>query len=109
MRPAKFDTIRVAEITVSFLETPAAVTAKAAFVNTKSGATHGWTTGKRWADDTMAKLVELRELMERDLSSTHFEDGATASSPTTSGGSIRETFQGLGEHLGASEEGVPQG
>ena len=108
MRTVKFDTIRVAEITVSFLESPAVVTAKAAFVNTKSGATHGWTTGKRWSDETMAKLVELRELMERDLSVTHFEDGAT-SSPTTSGGSVREAFQGLGEHLGTSEEGVPQG
>jgi hypothetical protein len=109
MRPAKFDAIRVAEISVNFLETPAAVTAKAAFVNTKSGATHGWTTGKRWSDETMAKLVELRELMERDLSAVHFEDGAFPGSPTTSSGSLREGFQGLGEHLGTLEEEVPQG
>lgn len=109
MRNARFDIVRVAEISVSFLETPAAISAKAAFVNSKSGATHGWTTGKRWADDTMAKLVELRELMERDLANTHFEDGSATSSPTTSSGGVREAFQGLGEHLGSAEETVPQG
>lgn len=109
MRPAKFDTIRVAEISVNLLETPALISAKAAFVNTKTGATHGWTTCKSWSEETVAKLRELRESMERDLANTHFEDGSSSSSPTTSGGSVREGFQGLGEHLGTTEEGVPQG
>lgn len=109
MRTVKFDGIRVAEITVNFLEVSASVSAKAAFVNTKTGATHGWTTGKRWSDETMAKLVELREMMERDLAAIHFEDGSSSSSPTTSSGGLRDGFQGLGEHLGGTEEGVPQG
>lgn len=109
MPSVKFDSIRVAEVSVSFLEATPAVTAKAAFVNTKSGATHGWTTGKRWSDETMAKLAELRAAMEKDLADQHFDDGSSVSSPTTSGGGLRETFQGLGEHLGTSGEPVPQG
>lgn len=109
MRTVKFDAIRVAEITVNVLETPAVISAKAAFVSTKTGATHGWTTCKSWSDETIAKLRELKDSMERDLANTHFEDGASSSSPTTSSGGLRESFQGLGEHLGTSEEPVPQG
>lgn len=108
MRTVKFDGIRVAEITVSLLEAPAVISAKAAFVNTKTGTTHGWTTCKSWSKETVEKLKELRDAMERDLAATHFEDGAITSSPTTASGGVRDAFQGLGEHLGAAEEPVPQ-
>lgn len=109
MPSVKFDTIRVAEITVNFLEATPAVTAKAAFVNTKTGATHGWTTGKRWSEETMIALAALRESMERDLVGQHFDDGSVSSSATTSSGSPRDAFQGLGEHLGTAADPVPQG
>lgn len=108
MRSAKFDTIRVAEVSVKFLETPAVISAKAAFVNTASGTTHGWTTCTSWSKETMDKLRELRELMERDLSEHHFADAGT-STTTTSSGDMRDSFQGLGERLGTAEETVPQG
>lgn len=109
MPSVKFDAVRIAEITVNLLEAPASISAKAAFVNTKTGATHGWTTGRRWTEATMEKLRELRESMERDLTAQHFDDGATTGVTTTSGGSPADALQGLGEHLGTGAESVPQG
>lgn len=108
MRSAKFNAIRVAEVTLNLVEATASITAKAAFVDTVSGQTHGWTTGRSWSEETMAKVRELRESMERDLERLHFDDGAS-SPTTTSGGGLRDGFKGLGEELGAVEEPVPQG
>lgn len=108
-RTVKFDALRVAEIKVSLIEAPVTIEAKAAFINTETGATHGWTTGRAgWSDATIEKLKELRESMEADLARIHFVDGATVT-PTTSSGDIREGFQGLGEHLGSTEDPTPQG
>lgn len=109
MRTVKFNAVRVAEITVSVIETPSVISAKAAFVNTETGNTHGWTNCKSWSPETLEKLRELRECMERDISAIHFVDGAIGPAATTSGGGIRESFKGLGEHLGSSDEPVPQG
>ncbi len=109
MRTVKFNAVRVAEITITVIETPSVISAKAAFVNTETGNTHGWTTCKSWSADTLEKLRELREFMERDIAAIHFTDGAIGPGATTSGGGIRETFKGLGEHLGTSDDPVPQG
>ena len=105
-RPAKFDQLKVAEISVNFLEASPSITAKAAFISTQTGQTHGWTTGRQWSPETLEKLAELRASMERDLAVTHFEDGAISTS--TPVGSIRESFAGLGEHLGSAGD-IPQG
>lgn len=108
-RAVKFDAIRVGKITVDLLtEAAAKVEVTAAFVNTQTGTTHGFTTGRQWSADTIEKLKELRTLMERDLEALHFE-GEPGSTPTTGGGGLRDSFKGLGEHLGSTEEGVPQG
>lgn len=108
MREVKFNAIRVAEITLNVAEATSSITAKAAFVNTTTGQTHGWTTGRSWSEETLQKVRELREAMERDLERLHFEDGAS-SPTTTSGGGLRDGFKGLGEELGAVDETVPQG
>lgn len=107
--PAKFDTLRVAEITVNITDTPPTIKARAAFVSTKTGRTHGWTTAASgWSNDTMEKLRELRDCMERDMLFTHF--GEDSLSPTTtSSGSLREDFKGLGEHLTDAGDKTPQG
>lgn len=109
MASVKFDAVRISGFEVNFLEATPAVTAKAAFVNTQTGATHGWTTGKRWSNETMDALRILRDHMERDLADQHFEGGGNTSSATISSGSPRDGFQGLGEHLGTSADPVPQG
>lgn len=107
MRSAKFNVIRVAEVNINLVETSGAITAKAAFVNTETGATHGWTTGRSWSRETLEKVAELRALMERDLEAQHFHDGGS-STPTTSSGGLADVPKGLGEHLGAGTETVPQ-
>lgn len=110
MRTAKFNALRVAEISVNLAEQPPKISAKAAFVNTETGTTHGWTqSGSGWSNDTVVKLRELRELMERDMADLHFADGSVTTTATTSSGGLRENFKGLGETLRAGEEEVPQG
>jgi len=112
MRDANFNALALGELSVNFLEAPAKVTAKAAFINTQTGQTHGWTTCHQWSPDTIEKLRELRMLMERDLGALHFADdagGVASSTTTTRGGALGKSFQGLGEKLGSVEEEVPQG
>lgn len=95
---AKFDGIAVGELSVNFMGPTVKATAKAAFVATGSGATHGWTTNESWSPETMSRLRELRAQMEVDLAKIHFgEDGlAVGEAPGQSPG-------GLGEHLAAAE------
>lgn len=114
MREANFNGIAVGELTVNFLESPAKVVAKGAFINTATGATHGWTTCQQWSPETIIKLKELRALLEQDMVAVHFSDAASSfsgvvSPPTPRGGQIREGFKGLGEHLGSADDEVPQG
>ncbi len=109
MRTAKFDRVAVAELTVNMLENPPLVKAKAAFVSSQTGATHGYTTCTNWSPATLAKLTELAQVMEADIAKFHFEDAASSSTPTTSSGKFGGQPQGLGEHLGTPEEEVPQG
>lgn len=110
MRTVLFNGIALGELSVNFLESPAKVVAKGAFINTTTGQTHGWTTCHQWSPDTIEKLRELRALMERDMAALHFVDGAVSpmGSPTTGGGGLKDGFKGLGERLGAGDDGVPQ-
>lgn len=110
MREAKFNGIALGELSVNFMESPAKIHAKAAFINTQTGQTHGYTTCHQWSPDVIEKLRELRALMERDVSALHFVDAVVSSaSPTTTGsGGMKEGFTGLGEKLGSADDGVPQ-
>lgn len=108
MRPARFNHVAVAEIAVNFLDYPAKVVAKAAFVNGQTGQTHGSTTCQQWSEVTLQKLRELRAAMEQDLAVLHFADAGPGASSTTGSGSIASQFKGLGEHLGAAGDEVPQ-
>jgi len=109
MRDANFDKIVVGEISVDLLTASPKLSAKAAFVNTKTGSTHGWTTGTQWSAETVEKLRELRALMERDLESVHFADDVGQPTTTTGSGHIKKELQGLGETLGSPQDEVPQG
>ena len=104
----KFDGIAVGEGSFSFLGPTIHLEAKAAFVNSKTGDTHGWTKHTQWSPTVIAALHELRGLMEMDLGRSHMANGGdelvTATSATTPRAVAVETG-GLGEMLNSS---VPQ-
>jgi hypothetical protein len=95
---AKFDGIALGEMTANFLGTGTRLTAKAAFVNSTSGHTHGWTTQEQWSPETITKLTELRTLMEADLARTHFAGAAGPAAPGLHFTSPAPEG-GLGEHV----------
>ena len=103
----KFDGVVVGEIKIVFTGLQLQFEAKAAFVDSKTGETHGWTnaTASAWSPITIDKMKELRALMELDLGKLHLEGGGevlvgpTGVAPHTSAG-----FEGgLGEHLGGGQ------
>lgn len=99
---AKFDALALGELTVSFLAPGnPQMKAKAAFVNSRTGSTHGWTTAEAgaWGKDTIAKLAELRALLERDLAAIHLDSvdeltGPTPTSPSGLTGGLGELVNG---------------
>jgi hypothetical protein len=74
------DGLAVLEVQASFLP-GGQLSAKAAFVNTKTGRTHGYTEHTTWSPGTLAKLDELRALMEEDVAARHMEGYAPATKP----------------------------
>jgi hypothetical protein len=108
----KFDGIAVHEGTFAFHVVGGSLKVKAAFVDSKSGHTHGWTTGEGpiWSKETMEAMNTLRASMERDLARLHFTGSAlevagdTVSTASPTGASVG----GLGEHLGTGEEDAQQ-
>lgn len=93
----KFDGVALGEGSFNFMGTGIMLEGKASFVSTQSGDTYGWTKNNIWSPDTIAKLQELRVLMEIDLGRVHLVDGGealvSATSPSEAGRS------GLGEHV----------
>jgi hypothetical protein len=101
---AKFDSISVGEFSGSFLGSTLAFEAKAAFVNSKTGDTHGWTKNGQWSPPVIEKLKELRALMEIDLGRLHLEGGGEVL-VSTSAGLPRASGGGLGEHFSGDSGG----
>ena len=100
---AKFDSIAVGEGAFSFLGSTLMLEAKAAFVNSKTGDTHGWTKNAQWSPPVVEKLKELRALMEIDLGQLHLEGGGEVLVAVTSAGPAAGGGGGLGEHLGGEQ------
>lgn len=104
---AKFDGLAVGEGKFSFMGPTVHLDGKAAFVNSRTGDTHGWTNNTQWSPETIAKLSELRALMEVDLGRLHMENGGEVLiGPTNTGGVGVSSVGGLGEHIG--REPTPQ-
>jgi len=92
----KPDGVRVLELKCSFINPPSGgLTAKAAFVDSKTGHTHGFTEHMVWSPDTLLKLRALRDAMELDLQAAHFTD--PEESPIAS--VKKEDGGGLADHL----------
>jgi len=103
----KIDGIAVGEFVVKFTGPQVQFTAKAAFVNNKTGETHGWTDAlsASWSPTTMEKLQELRALMEIDLGRLHLEGGGEVLVGPRSAAPVAQQAHegGLGEHLGVKQ------
>lgn len=94
-----FDALAVTVIEINRLKKT--LVADAAFVNTKTGATHGWTKGEGtiWSEETKAAAAALEACVERDMARQHF-----GSLPTELGSTVPgQPAQGLGEHLSDSD------
>lgn len=105
----KFDAMALGEFSAKFLGGihQLEFTAKAAFVDSKTGETHGWTHAgtATWSPATIEKLKELRALMEVDLGRLHMEGGGEVLvGPASVGSAVPSDFEGgLGEHLGGRQ------
>jgi len=93
---AKFDGLALGEGSFNFLGPTTHLEAKAAFINSQTGDTHGWTKNIAWSPAVMEKLKELRALMEADLGRIHLSGGDFASPYSAPN---RPDMGGLGEHL----------
>ena len=90
----KFDAIALIEIeAINFVQSADVLVGHAAFVDTKTGVTYGRTRCARWSQETLRKVVELREAMEQDIAATVFEIEAQAPQPQLGGAPA-----GIGEH-----------
>jgi len=98
-----FDCLTLAKVNVDFVKM--VVTATAAFVNSKNGATHGWTeaTGTVWSTETLQKLQDLRISMENDLAKLHVGNFSAATAKT---GLAIDKEEGLSEHLSGDAPSV---
>jgi hypothetical protein len=90
-----FDAIAIATVEINVLEK--SLGAKAAFVNTRNGETHGWTEGNGaiWTKETKDAAAALIAAMERDLAALHLgtaPEAQKANSPSS-------PVSGLREHL----------
>lgn len=96
----RFDGLAVSTINADLTKPQLHLEAVAAFVDSSTGETHGWTkaTGPVWSKDTLLKFRELTQSMEEDLSKLHLLGASSSSTETTPSKSIG----GIGEHVAAS-------
>lgn len=95
---AKFDGMAVGEGTFNFIRTGGpTLTAKAAFIHTTTGETHGWTENTVWSAATLQKLKELQSMMEVDLGNLHLDNGGEVL--VTTSRVVGGEPGGLGDHL----------
>lgn len=96
---SKFDRVMPAEVSIDFRQAGARLEAKAAFINTATGRTHGWTNMTAgWSKTTYEALRQLQEAMAADLHRVHF-DGEYAPQTSTQDGSQPTEPLGLAGHL----------
>lgn len=104
---AKFNNLKIIRLRADFNIAGGNLEADAAFVNTVTGETHGWTKsgGSPWEKDTQDAMTILKELMERDLQRIHFDD-ATDTVQSGSATGLQPEGGGLGELLSSEPKSV---
>ena len=104
----KFDTIALGDITADFKKATISLSGVAAFADSETGMTHGWTKGEGpvWSTETMLKLKELREAMERDLARVHFGKGTIHANGEQTRPGLPFQPTGISQHLGADTPSI---
>ena len=105
---AKFNSLKIIRLRADFNIAGGTLEADAAFVNTETGETHGWTKsgGSPWGKDTQDAMASLKELLERDLQRVHFDGGDDVTSQTEGSTGLQPEGGGLGERLSAEPKSV---
>lgn len=102
----RFTGLAAAEGNFSFISSGTQLKAKAAFVDPKTGKTHGWTeTSAGWSKETLVALENLRACIERDFSRVHFTETTDSSGDSATPAAGSPT--GIGENLRQETE-APQ-
>jgi len=102
-----FDGMVVFTIAVDFTKPNVSLSARAAFVNTATGQTHGWTDGDggMWSAGTMRKLADLRSALESDLGAKHLGGGGSMEQDRkASPDAFSSPPDGIGERLEAADK-----
>ena len=96
-----FDTLAVSRINIDFMPSQATIEVTAAFANSQTGQTHGWTKGNglAWSKETLMAIRTLRERMAEDLAKLHFKEFSVAE---PGGGAKPSGSSGIAEHLGSA-------
>lgn len=91
-----FDGVAITTIEADLLNK--SLTARAAFINSKTGNTHGWTEaqGTIWSERTKAAFKALVDCMEQDIGRLHFSN---LPATQVSESSVSSEPSGIGEHL----------
>ncbi len=72
------DGVEVGEATIDALGPSVGLSAKLAYVNSKTGARLGFCNTSSWSPNTLTKLRELLDAMEEDVVSMLFGDAASS-------------------------------
>jgi len=95
----KYTALSVGEFSCNLLGNTVKLTAKAAFVDPRTGATHGWTQCDSWSPETMEKMREFVNSLESDLARQHFSGFAPAAAILDVSKPAGVPSGGLGEHV----------
>jgi hypothetical protein len=99
----KFNALAVAKLEANFTGPTVSLKSTAAFIDEKSGHTHGWTEGygEVWSEKTMRRLDDLRQSIEEDIAAKHFQGAARDTRDRDKDPEKGIQFEGgIGEHLG---------
>lgn len=103
----KFDAIALGDLAADFKKATISLNGMAAFVDSETGLTHGWTKGEGsvWSKETMLKLQELKEAMETDFARLHFGEETIQTDGSKKGPGLKFP-SGIGEHVGVDASSV---
>lgn len=103
----KFDSVTMGDINADFKKATISLGGVAAFVDSETGQTHGWTRGEGpvWSKETMLKLQELKDSMEHDLARVHFGDDVIQSNGENTRAGLAFP-RGIGEHIGVDTPSI---
>ncbi len=104
----KFNEIVLGDISADFKKATISLSGVAAFVDSDTGMTHGWTKGDGpiWSKETMIKLQDLRKAMEQDLAKVHFSERSIQGKGEHAKPGLPFQPMGIGQHIGVDTPSV---